>query len=136
MKRLLLLARVCWSVAIWLFVLTSFVDFTNLVDLLSPGLVLHDDCEILVPAGASEGHHPGAGEKTGARPVSAATREYSLLTLRVVLLVTDQDSPATPVYRIPISFELLTSLRDHSRTLPIDLSTSDLLFLRNRSLLI
>jgi len=103
------------TLALWLFIAALVCDAANLDDLLSPGIVLHDDDQI-VYSGTDLHDASVASNCTGLRQTDGAfsVRQYSSVRQPFVRVVIDQDSPSLEANVIPASSKVFRFLTDTS----------------------
>jgi hypothetical protein len=113
--------------ASWFFVIILFCDATNLDDVVSASVVLHDDVDTMVAS-----MHPYPGSVASFSQV----QHRCIVPPRFLRLIIDQDSPALPAESVQTAFNLLALVKNRPISLPRREIPEELLHLRNHSLLI
>ncbi len=119
----------------WFFLAALFCDSVDLDDLFEPGVVLHDDVEILgacaengVAREYALGHEPQRSLGLG--------KTFAHQRLHRVRVFIDQDSPSLAANRLSILLQAPLFLKDSPEEAADQHFPADLLYLRFRSLLI
>ena len=125
------------TLALWLFIATLVCDAANLDDLLSPGIVLHDDDQIVYSGTDLHDASVASNYREQLQNDGAfSVRQYSPVPHPFVRVVIDQDSPSLEANVFQASskvFRFLTGSPSFSTEV---LSSTSLLHLLFHSLLI
>lgn len=125
------------SFATWLFIAALAADASNLDDVLSSAVVLHDDDEVVcstvdLSASALASNYTGKRQTNGVSSIHQSSRAVH----PIVRVIVDQDSPSLPANNLQTPSKILVFLRDRPMVSADLRPPSGLLHLLFHSLLI